>query len=129
YEIPAATQKAYHYYYKQAQQFWTKQNKYMQGMIALTLNRTGDKETPTDILKSLKETSVVNEELGRYWKESGFGFGWFWWQAPIETQALLIEAFSEIAHDTQTVDDLRTWLLKNKKTNNWHTTKATADAC
>jgi hypothetical protein len=27
------------------------------------------------------------------------------------------------------VDDLRTWLLKNKQTNNWKTTKATAEAC
>ena len=24
---------------------------------------------------------------------------------------------------------MKTWLLKNKQTNNWHTTKATADAC
>ena len=48
---------------------------------------------------------------------------------PIETQALLIEAFQEIGKDTKTVDDLRTWLLKNKQTNNWRTTKATAEAC
>jgi hypothetical protein len=50
-------------------------------------------------------------------------------QAPIETQALLIEAFSEISNDTKTVDDLKTWLLKNKQTTNWKTTKATAEAC
>ena len=62
-----------------------------------------------------------------YWKENSGG--WFWHQAPIETQALLIEAFSEISKDTKTVDDLKTWLLKNKQTNNWRTTKATAEAC
>jgi hypothetical protein len=55
--------------------------------------------------------------------------GWFWYEAPIETQALLIEAFQEIGKDTKTVDDLKTWLLKNKQTNNWKTTKATAEAC
>src|SRR5678810_547202 len=68
-----------------------------------------------------------NEELGMYWKENSGG--WFWHQAPIETQALLIEAFGEITKDTKIVDDLKTWLLKNKQTTNWKTTKATAEAC
>ncbi|HEX6847940.1 MAG TPA: alpha-2-macroglobulin, partial [Chitinophagaceae bacterium] len=79
------------------------------------------------ILRSLKETSINHEELGMYWKENSGG--WFWQQAPIETQALLIEAFSEVGNDTKTVDDLKTWLLKNKQTTNWKTTRATAEAC
>ena len=74
----------------------------------------------------------VDEELGMYWKTEKVG--WFWHQAPIETQSLLIEAFREIktqdfASQQNTVDDLKTWLLKNKQTNNWKTTKATAEAC
>ncbi|MDZ4807019.1 MAG: alpha-2-macroglobulin family protein, partial [Bacteroidota bacterium] len=129
YKINAASQTAYNYYYKQAQQYWVGQSKYMQGMIALALNRTDDAKTPVAILKSLKETSITNEELGMYWKDQSAGGGWFWYQAPIETQALLIEAFQEVGKDTKTVDDLRTWLLKNKQTNNWKTTKATAEAC
>jgi Bacterial Alpha-2-macroglobulin MG10 domain/Alpha-2-macroglobulin family/MG2 domain len=127
YPVDKASKTAYNYYYKQAQQFWTKQSKYMQGMTALALGRTGDAKTPVAILKSLKETSITNEELGMYWKD--LNGGWFWYEAPIETQALLIEAFQEIGKDTRTVDDLRTWLLKNKQTNNWKTTKATAEAC
>lgn len=127
YKIDVAIQTAYNYYYKQAQQFWVGQSKYMQGMMVLALYRTGDTKTPVAILKSLKETSITNEELGMYWKDQTRG--WFWYQAPIETQALLIEAFQEAGKDTKTVDDLRTWLLKNKQTNNWKTTKATAEAC
>ena len=99
----------------------------MQGMIALALFRTGDAKTPAAILRSLKENASIMKNwecIGK--KISG---GWFWYQAPIETQALLIEAFSEISKDTKTVDDLKTWLLKNKQTNNWKTTKATAEAC
>jgi len=42
---------------------------------------------------------------------------------------LMIEAFSEIGTDSSTVDDLRTWLLRNKQTNRWESTKATAEAC
>ena len=126
-KIPDASQTAYNYFRTRAQQAWTKQSKYMQGMIGLALFRTGDTKTPAAILKSLKETSLSHEELGMYWKENTPG--WFWHQAPIETQALLIEAFSEIGKDTKTVDDLKTWLLKNKQTTNWRTTKATAEAC
>ena len=126
--IPAASKTAYNYYRKQSQQFWTKQSKYMQGMTALALSRTADKTTPSAILRSLKESSIMHEELGRYWKDNQPGISWRWSQAPIETQSLMIEAFNEINKDTRTVDELRTWLIKNKQTNNWRTTKATADA-
>jgi hypothetical protein len=128
-KIAQTTHTAYNYFHQQAKQYWMKGNKFMQGMMALALNRTGDRHSAKAILKSLKETAIVHDEMGMYWKESGFRMGWFWWQAPIETQSLLIEAFCEISGDTKTIDDLKTWLLKNKQTNNWRTTKATADAC
>ena len=83
-------------------------------MIALALFRSGDINTPAAILKSLKETAIVNDELGMYWSQTLVGkndnTAWFWWQAPIETQSLLIEAFQEIGKDTKIVDELKTWL-------------------
>ncbi|ANE50370.1 alpha-2-macroglobulin family protein [Flavisolibacter tropicus] len=129
YSISKDVQTAYNYYRKQAQTQWTKAGKNGQGMIALALHRTGDTKTPVAILKSLKERALISEEMGMYWKDNSFGFSWLWYHAPIETQSLLIEAFSEITKDTKAVDDMRTWLIKNKQTNNWHTTKATAHAC
>jgi hypothetical protein len=36
--------------------------------------------------------------------------------------------FSEIKNDVTTVDELKVWLLKNKQTNSWKTTKATTEA-
>jgi hypothetical protein len=41
----------------------------------------------------------------------------------------MIEAFTEIDKNQTTIDDLKTWLLKQKQTQNWKTTKATAEAC
>jgi hypothetical protein len=119
--------KAYNYYRKQSQQFWLQQNKYMQGMIALSLNRTGDVQTAKNITASLKENATVNEEMGMYWKDMARGY--YWHQAPIETQSLLIEAFFEITNDTASIEDMKTWLLKQKQTQSWRTSKATADAC
>jgi hypothetical protein len=64
--------------------------------------------------------------MGMYWKENYGGF--YWYEAPIESQALLIEAFDEINNDTKSVDDLKVWLLKSKQTQDWKTTKATTEA-
>ncbi|HNK61915.1 MAG TPA: alpha-2-macroglobulin family protein [Chitinophagaceae bacterium] len=127
YDIAAASKTAYNYFKGRIQKTWVGQSKYMQGMIALALHRAGDAATTAAILKSLKETSITNEEMGMYWKNQRTG--WFWYEAPIETQALLIETFQEAGKDQTTVDNLKTWLLKDKQTNNWKTTKATAEAC
>src|SRR5207247_1041792 len=82
--------------------------------------------TPSDIMKSIKERSVTNEEMGMFWRETELS--WWWYHAPIETQALMIEAFDEVAQDPKAVEDCKVWLLKQKQTQDWKTTKATADA-
>jgi len=114
------------YYQTQIQKYWLPRSLYAKGLMALFSERLNDKSTSSKILKSLKETSISSEELGMYWKENTSS--WYWYQAPIETQALLIEAFSEIENDTKTIDNLKIWLLKNKQTNQWKTTKATTEA-
>jgi uncharacterized protein YfaS (alpha-2-macroglobulin family) len=128
YSIAKETQTAFNYYREQSKKYWLSQSKYMQAMIALSLYRTNDNAIAKNIIKSLKENSIDNEELGMYWKEWNNG-GYWWYQAPIESQSMMIEAFSEIEKDPKTIGDLKTWLLKNKQTNNWKTTKATAEAC
>ena len=114
------------YYHSQIKKYWLNKPLYSKGLMALVMHRMGDKKTAANILKSLKENSITNDELGMYWKENTSS--WYWYQAPIETQALMIEAFSEIENDTKTVDNLKIWLLKNKQTNSWKTTKATTEA-
>jgi hypothetical protein len=128
-EIPVATASlsAFKYFKERSKLTWVNQSKYLQGLTTLTLHRAHDKIVPKVILKSLKETAIVSEEMGMYWKTNQRG--WWWHEAPIERQALLIEAFQEIGNDAQTVNDLKTWLLKNKQTNNWESTKATAETC
>jgi uncharacterized protein YfaS (alpha-2-macroglobulin family) len=61
-----------------------------------------------------------------FWRDTELS--WWWYRAPIETQALMIEAFDEVMGDKQAVEDCRVWLLKQKQTQDWKTTKATADA-
>ena len=124
--IGSQTREAFDYYLGQARQYWLSNGFYMEGMLALALNRYDDKVTPAKILKSLKEYSSSSEELGMYWKKEN---GWFWYQAPIETQAMMIEAFDEVANDTSDVNEMKVWLLKQKQTQDWKTTRATVEAC
>ncbi len=77
-------------------------------------------------MKSIKERSVSNEEMGMFWRDTELS--WWWYRAPIETQALMIEAFDQVMGDLPAVEDCRVWLLKQKQTQDWKTTKATADA-
>jgi uncharacterized protein YfaS (alpha-2-macroglobulin family) len=115
------------YFRRQSAKFWPEMNPFGKGVTAIALKRSGDAATPKTIIQSLHETSIQKEEMGMYWLEPGRS--WFWWEAPIETQALLIEAFTEVENDAENVDKMKRWLLKQKQTNSWPTTKATADAC
>jgi Bacterial Alpha-2-macroglobulin MG10 domain/Alpha-2-macroglobulin family len=126
YGIPGGSFAAVNHYRKLAQQEWVKANKMIQGMIALALFRTGDVATARSILASLRQTATWNEELGMYWK--GMEGGYYWYQAPVETEAVMIEAFHQIGHDTVADRQLKTWLVRQKQTHNWASTKATADA-
>jgi uncharacterized protein YfaS (alpha-2-macroglobulin family) len=137
-EIPLSpeTQVATDYYIRQqGVRHWSSLSLYTKGMMALVQFRNNNPTVAKDILNSLRENSITSEELGMYWKENTPG--WYWYQSPVETQALMIEAFAEIesidksisseARQT-TVDELRIWLLRNKQTTQWKTTRATTEA-
>ncbi|MEM6912191.1 MAG: alpha-2-macroglobulin family protein [Verrucomicrobiota bacterium] len=126
--ISANNQPAFDYFVSQAEQYWTStRSRFSRAQTALALHRLGQSETAQLITQSLKENAIIDEERGMYWKDRE-GEGWWWWQAPIETQAMMIEAFREIDGDDKAVENCQVWLLKQKQTQAWKTTKATSDA-
>lgn len=128
-DLPVADphREALDYFLGQGREYWVQLgNRQSQGHLALALLRFGDTETPPAIVKSLKERSVTDDEMGRFWRDTELS--WWWFRAPIETQALMIEVFAEVTGDKEAVDACQTWLLKQKQTQDWKTTKATADA-
>lgn len=96
-------------------------------MIALVLDRSGNRVKAEGILRSLLERSTSTPELGLYWK--GFVAGTSWNSFPTETHALMIEAFHEVSKDRTAVNGLRQYLLTLKRSTDWGNTKATAEAC
>lgn len=95
-------------------------------MAAIVMNRFQMQSAAKIVVNSIKEKAVESDEMGMYWKENQPG--WFWYQAPVETQSLLIEAFDEVSKDEKSVEEMKVWLLKNRQTNQWNSTKATTKA-
>jgi len=113
-------------YQQKANLEWPQRSVYEKGLIALTFLHFKQVKEAQQIVASLIETSQQSEEMGVYWPKNQLGY--FWYQNPVETQSLLIELFTE-AGKTKEVEEMKIWLLRNKQTNNWKTTTATAQAC
>lgn len=71
-------------------------------------------------LKSLKEYTVYREEMGRYFDTPRASYSWFNYRIP--SQVAAIEAIRTLTpDDTQTLSEMRRWLLQAKRTQAWDT--------
>jgi hypothetical protein len=118
--------ESFDFWKSQAEKHWTGQNLYMQGMIALALHRTGTSTVQAQIMQSFADRALFSEEAGMYWRDLRQGYNWY--QAPIEAQAILIEAFATISNDMVSVEKMQQWLITQKRTQAWKSNRATAEA-
>jgi 5-hydroxyisourate hydrolase-like protein (transthyretin family) len=123
--ISNSTQKVIDYYSGQGKKYWVNKSIYQQGMLALSMHRKKDNSTTPAMMKSFRERAKVNEDKGMYWDND---YGYFWYELPIETHSLMTEVFEYLSENQTEKDNLKLFLLKNKQTNRWKTTKATASA-
>jgi hypothetical protein len=120
-----------------ARKCWMKlDGRLTQGQLAIALARSGDKKTALSIMDSLKQRAVdadvkPGEEKeswqGMWWRDPHPGW-WSWHYAPIASQAMMVEAFDEVAGDKDAVEALKVWLLSQKRTSRWKNGRTTADA-
>jgi uncharacterized protein YfaS (alpha-2-macroglobulin family) len=123
--ISENTNAAFEFIMKHLETDWKTFDKGMQAMAAVALNRFGKQNAAKAILASLREHAIHNPDLGMYWKSTT---SYHWYEAPIESQALIINAFEEIEGKSDDIDQMRTWILSQKQTNRWKTNSATAEA-
>ncbi|MFM2220281.1 MAG: hypothetical protein RLZZ553_29 [Verrucomicrobiota bacterium] len=124
--VAKKNKEAFDYFVNQGAKYWSNQSSLMTRChTALALHRLNQKESAAAVIASLRENALNTDELGMHWRMNE-GYGWN--EAPIETQAMIIEAFREVAQDMKAVDDCQVWMLKQKQTQGWKTTKSTADA-
>ncbi|MBO5848198.1 MAG: hypothetical protein J6R17_03200 [Bacteroidales bacterium] len=104
------------FYIKQMNEDWRDFNFGTQAKIALILYREGDKDIAQLIMKSLEERAKKNETLGMYWTSK------------VSEHVVIMEVFNEINPDEQLLNEMKVWLLNNKRTNMWENAQSTVDA-
>ncbi|NLN95402.1 MAG: hypothetical protein GX128_04440 [Bacteroidales bacterium] len=119
-------QESFAFWKDQAERYWTGQQLYFQGMIAIALHNLSSDAIAGQIIASVADRALISEEMGMYWRDLRQGL--YWYEAPVETQALLIEAFADIGKDMQKVEKMQQWLIKQKQTHAWKSSRATAEA-
>ena len=119
-KLPADVQQANLYLTTLLKKETTKQTIYEKALSAIILN------SPTYI-KSLKEYTVYSEEMGRYYDTPRADYSWRDYRIP--TQVAAIEAIQRLTpNDQQTLDEMRRWLLQEKRTQAWDTPLNSVDA-
>ena len=97
-----------------------RQTIYEKAMTAVVLAKRGEKTKATEYVRSLKEYSVYTEEMGRYYDTRRASYSWYDYKIPTEVAA--IEAIQYVTpNDRKTVDEMRRWLLQEKRTQTWDT--------
>ncbi|MGZ5244367.1 MAG: alpha-2-macroglobulin family protein, partial [Bacteroidia bacterium] len=120
-------QFAYVYWQQQITKYWTSVGLQQKAMLAIAMRQIDNDKLAHKIMHSVDEYALHSDEMGMYWKEAQTR-GYFWYQQPTETQSLLIEAYDLVEHNAGAVEEMKLWLLKQKQTQNWGSSKATADA-
>ena len=119
------TTTAFAYFTSESKKLWLKQSISLQGMIAITMNKLGYRNESEAIIRSLKERALHSTEMGMYWRQE---LGYSWHQSPVETQSMMIETMATLDNNPEVVEQLKVWLIKQKQTQHWETTSATAEA-
>ncbi len=120
-KLPANVVKANEYLIALLKKDMKRQSIYEKALTAVILHKHQEQKLAASYARSLKEYTVFTEEMGRYYDTRRAGYSWFDYKIPTEVAA--IEALSLITpEDTLTVDEMRRWLLQEKRTQLWGTT-------
>lgn len=104
-----------------------RQTIYEKALTAVVLQQQGQRQLAATYAQSLKEYSVYSEEVGRYYDTPRATYSWQSYKIPTEVAA--IEALRLIMpSDGQTIDEMRRWLLQEKRTQQWDTPLNTINA-
>lgn len=124
--LSAEYKVAIDYYLNQAKKYWTNLNSRLsEANTAIALKRFGDNEHLNLIIKSLKERALHDPEMGMYWGDEEWAY--WWYRSSIEAQARIIELFSMTESHKKEVEEMKIWLIKQKQTTDWKTSKNTAE--
>ena len=119
-ELASDVKKANEYLMKLLKKDIKRQTIYEKALTAVILAKRGEAKLAADYVQSLKEYTVFTEEMGRYYDTPRAAYSWYDYKIPTEVAA--VEAIQAVTpDDQQTVNEMRRWLLQEKRTQAWGT--------
>lgn len=125
-QIPAANKAAYTYYMSKVGELLPAASMQTKALAAVVLDKAGRKKEAQEFVASLKEHLTKTDEQGMF-----FAFHenpYTWGEMALQAQVDVMEALELIGGNSETVEEMKLWLLKQKQTQQWDSPVATADA-
>ena len=125
-QVPAANKAAYTYYLSKVGELLTSPSMDTKAVAAIVLDKAGRKKEAQEFVASLKEFLTKTDEQGMFFafNENPYTWGGMQMQAHVD----VMEALEAIGGNSDTVEEMKLWLLKQKQTQQWNSPVATADA-
>ena len=125
-QVPAANKAAYTYYLSKVGELLTSPSMDTKAIAAIVLDKAGRKKEAQEFVASLKEHLTKTDEQGMFFafNENPYTWGGMQMQAHVD----VMEVLEQTGGNTDTVEEMKLWLLKQKQTQQWNSPVATADA-
>ncbi|RNC66860.1 alpha-2-macroglobulin [Proteiniphilum sp. X52] len=126
YPLDKEGEKMTDFYLSIIEKNWTQYGSYERALIAMLMGRKGKTGVVESILASFREHATRSGEMGIYWANNRAQV--FMSQSAVSVHTFIMDAFRIGGAKADEMDEMKRWLLKQKQTQLWETTHATADA-
>ena len=124
--IPANTQTAYRYFLDKVEEGVASKSIAEKAITAVILQKAGRTAEAKAYIASLKEYATYTDEEGMFFASGENSYAWSGLKVP--THVLVMEAMEMTGNHAMEVEEMKLWLLKQKRTQQWNSPVATANA-
>lgn len=97
-------------------------------LLAVVLQGVGEKQAAGSLRQSLIEHTVATTAMGRYFDTRRARFSSQWYRIPAQTATIEALLASSEKNDKKVADEMRLWLMQSKRTQQWTSSRVSADA-
>ena len=121
-----SNREAYNYYFPKVQNELTGESITRKSQALVILQKAGKAGPAADFAASLREHLIQEDELGAHF--AFFDATYRWGMMPIPTHVSAMEALRLAGGNDALLEEMKLWLLQQKKTTTWDTPVSAADA-
>lgn len=125
-KLSAANRRANAYFIDKLANSVGLQTIYGKALSAIILEKAGKTAAARDFMASLQEYAVETKDMGMYYDTKKAVYSYSAYRIP--TQVAVIEAMELVSKNMKAVEQLKIWLLMQKRTQAWDSPMATVDA-